>query len=263
MKLDPAVAAAGVRLIVLETVGSTNAEALARASAGDGGPLWITACRQTAGRGRGGRSWVSEPGNLYATLLLCDASPAANAPELSFVSALALHDALAELAPALAPRLRFKWPNDLLVDRAKIAGILVEGEAGPRGFATAIGIGVNCARHPSDASYASTDLGAAGVDLSPAAVFHGLSVTMGRRLHQWDRGAGFAAIRHDWLARAGGIGEPVRVRIGDDHLEGIFAAIDPTGRLLLAVSDGTTRVIGAGEVIPRLAEPPRLGHGVQ
>ena len=77
----------------------------------------------------------------------------------------------------------------------------------------------------------------------------GWVLAMVRRLQQWDRGAGFAAIRHDWLARAGGIGEPVRVRIGDDHLEGIFAAIDPTGRLLLAVSDGTTRVIGAGEVV--------------
>jgi BirA family transcriptional regulator, biotin operon repressor / biotin---[acetyl-CoA-carboxylase] ligase len=263
MELDPSVAAAGVRLIVEDTVGSTNAEALARARAGEAGPLWIVAARQTAGRGRHGRTWVSEPGNLYASLLLTDASPPACAPELSFVTALALHDALAELAPGLAPRLAFKWPNDLMIDRAKIAGILVEGETGARGFAVAIGIGVNCARHPADASYASTDLGALGFDLAPAAVFRSLSATFARRLRQWDRGAGFAAVRGDWLARAGGIGEPIRVRTAHDQLDGIFAALDPTGRLVLTVPDGTTHVIGAGEVFPSLAEPPRLTNGVR
>ncbi len=102
-----------------------------------------------------------------------------------------------------------------------------------------------------------------GVDLAPAAVFRSLSATMLCRLRQWDRGAGFAAVRRDWLARAGGIGEPIRVRTAHDHLEGIFAALDPTGRLILAVPDGTTHVIGAGEVIPSLAEPPRLPDSVQ
>jgi BirA family transcriptional regulator, biotin operon repressor / biotin---[acetyl-CoA-carboxylase] ligase len=260
MQLDPSAAAAGVRLVVHDTVGSTNAEALALARAGDAGPLWVTARRQTAGRGRGGRTWVSEPGNLYASLLLTDPSPPAQAPELSFVSALALHDALADLAPELERRLAFKWPNDLLANGAKIAGILVEGETAARGFAVAIGIGVNCSRHPSDTSYASTDLAALGFELAPAAVFRALSATFVRRLRQWERGAGFAAVRRDWLARAGGVGEPIRVRTGRGQLDGIFAALDPTGRLVLTVPDGTTHVIGAGEVFPSLAEPAQLAR---
>jgi BirA family transcriptional regulator, biotin operon repressor / biotin---[acetyl-CoA-carboxylase] ligase len=263
MQLDPSVAAAGVRLVVHDTVGSTNAEALARARAGEAGPLWIVAARQTAGRGRHGRTWVSEPGNLYASLLLTDASPPACAPELSFVTALALHDALAELAPGLAPRLAFKWPNDLMIDRAKIAGILVEGETGARVFAVAIGIGVNCARHPADVPYAATDLHALGVALAPATVFRSLSAAMARRLAQWDRGAGFAAVRRDWLARAGGIGEAIRVRTGNDHLEGIFVDLDPAGRLVVAAPGGATHVIGAGEVFPSLAAPARLADEVQ
>src|SRR5229473_5485322 len=129
MDLAPGAAAAGVGLIACDTVGSTNAEALAYARSGERGPLWITARRQTAGRGRRGRTWVSEPGNLYATLLLTDPGPAERAAELSFVAALAVRDAIVEMAPGLGSRLKVKWPNDLLIDRAKVAGILIEGES--------------------------------------------------------------------------------------------------------------------------------------
>src|SRR5262249_21737842 len=106
---------AGVRHIAYDTLGSTNAEALTRARAGECGPLWITAQSQSAGRGRRGSQWVSPPGNLYATLLLSEPSPPAQAPQLSFVAALALHDAISVCAPQLAPALNVKWPNDLLV----------------------------------------------------------------------------------------------------------------------------------------------------
>src|SRR5690606_17114565 len=105
---------AGVRTREYETLGSTNAEALALARAGERGPLWVTARSQSAGRGRRGAAWVSPPGNLYASLLLADAPPA-RAPQLSFVAALAVHDAVAQVAPDMAPRLRLKWPNDLLL----------------------------------------------------------------------------------------------------------------------------------------------------
>jgi len=104
---------AGVRHVAYETLGSTNAEALARARAGERGALWISAQAQDAGRGRRGSSWTSAPGNLYATLLLADPSPPAQAPQLSFVAALALHDAVAECAPQVGPLLKVKWPNDL------------------------------------------------------------------------------------------------------------------------------------------------------
>ena len=133
---------AGVRHKVYETLGSTNAEALALARAGERGPFWVSAARQTAGRGRRGREWVSPAGNLYATLLLSEPSPSAQAPQLTFVAALALHDAVAECAPQLGPALKVKWPNDLLQGGAKLAGILIESENQPH-FAVAIGIGIN------------------------------------------------------------------------------------------------------------------------
>src|SRR6266540_721448 len=130
MKLDPRATAAGMRLVAHDVLGSTNAEALSLARQGERGPLWITAGRQTAGRGRRGRAWVSEPGNLYASLLLTDPAPAEHWPELSFVAALAIHDAVAEVAAAIRPQLAIKWPNDLLLGGEKFAGILTEGEGG-------------------------------------------------------------------------------------------------------------------------------------
>ena len=148
---------AGVRHMNYETLGSTNAEALALARAGERGPLWISARTQSAGRGRRGSHWVSPAGNLHATLLLSDPSPAALAPQLSFVAALAVHDAIAACAPQLGPDLKVKWPNDLLVEKAKVAGILIEGESEPT-FAVAIGIGVNCVAHPDNADYPAADL---------------------------------------------------------------------------------------------------------
>ena len=114
MQLASAAAAAGYRLAAHATLASTNAEALARARAGERDPLWIVAAQQTAGRGRRGNEWMSPPGNLYATLLLTDPAPPECAPELSFVAALALHDAILERAPQLRAVLALKWPNDVL-----------------------------------------------------------------------------------------------------------------------------------------------------
>src|SRR5262249_47085632 len=195
MTLHPT-AALGARLVSLDTVGSTNAEALARARAGERGALWITARRQTAGRGRRGRVWVSEPGNLYASLLLSDPAPPQRAAELSLVAALALHDALAERAAILGPRLKLKWPNDVLCDGAKLAGILVEGESVPgRALVAVIGIGVNCAHHPADAAYPATSLAVAGALVTPESLVQALMPAMTARLAEWNRGEDFAAIR--------------------------------------------------------------------
>jgi len=251
MDLDPAAAAAGVRLLAFDTVGSTNAEALTRARAGDGGPLWVTARSQTAGRGRRGRAFVSEPGNLYASLLLIDAAPAEHAAELSFVAALALHDAVLEVAPILERRLAVKWPNDLLCDGGKLAGILVEGESAiGRPLATVIGIGVNCTHHPAGMPYRATDLAVAGAPVPPATLFGALSRTMLRRLGEWDRGKGFAAIRGAWLARACGLGGPIRVNLADRQFEGRFDSLDEAGRLVVRHPDGTTELVTAGDVFP-------------
>src|SRR5215468_2238165 len=128
MQLDPSVIAAGVRLVSQHLVVSTNSEALSMARQGECGPLWVTAARQSAGRGRRGRAWMSEPGNLFASLLLTNPAAAERRPELAFVAALAVHDAVVEVAADLGPRIAIKWPNDLLVGGDKVAGILIEGD---------------------------------------------------------------------------------------------------------------------------------------
>jgi len=248
MTFPPDIVAVANRLIAsLDTVDSTNAEALRRARAGERGPLWIVARQQTAGRGRRGRAWVSAPGNLYATLLLTDPAPASAAPQLGFVAGLALHDAAMAVAPAL-PQLALKWPNDMLCGGRKIAGILVEGEGAP--LAVAIGIGVNCLHHPKATEFPATDFAAEGADVAAEALFERLAAAMPARLAQWDRGAGFAAIRAAWIERAHGLGRPVRVRLAEREATGVFEGIDPTGRLLLRLDNGGLEAIAAGEVFP-------------
>jgi BirA family biotin operon repressor/biotin-[acetyl-CoA-carboxylase] ligase len=234
-----------------ETIGSTNAVALARAAVGERGPLFIVAERQSAGRGRRGREWVSEPGNLYATLLLSDPVPPSMSPQLCFVAALALHDAVLDGCAGLAPvRLKLKWPNDLLLDGAKLAGILIEGAAlASDAIAAAIGFGVNCARHPTDTPFPAIDLAQAGFSLSPEALLEYLGQRMEERLNEWDRGAGFAKTRAAWLLRAQGIGAPVEVRLPQETLRGTFESINERGELVL-LRDGTRHAISAGDVFP-------------
>lgn len=259
MRLDPAAAARGFRLAAHETLPSTNAEALrcAQNHRGDTRPLWITARAQSAGRGRRGSQWDSPLGNLYATLLLAAPAAARRAPELSFAAGLAVHDAILGCAPGLRERLALKWPNDVLCGGGKLAGILIEGHMLHSGLAVAIGIGVNCKQHPAQASYPATDLAAAGVDVSAEALFFALSGAMLRRLDQWQGGAGFSAIRSDWLDHAIGIGGSMQVRLPDRQLFGRCEALDEHGRLLLRLADGSLETIAAGDVFPVAGAPPR------
>lgn len=248
MELAGIASATGFRVQAYPSIGSTNAEALALARAGDAGSLWVVADEQTAGRGRRGRSWHSPPGNLYATLLLVDVCAPARAPQLSLVAALALADALAAAVPPLADAIALKWPNDVLLRDAKLAGILVEGETLPDGrFAAAIGIGVNCAAHPPDAAYPATDLAREGYTLRPGELFASLSEAMRGRLVAWDAGGGFATTRRDWLVRAAHLGQPIILR-GQQQREGVFAGIDGEGRLLLRAPGGTVEAFTAAEV---------------
>ena len=260
MRLDPEAAAAGFRLATHEVLPSTNASALQYAleHAGDTQPLWIIAHEQTAGRGRRGSAWTSPPGNLYATLLLIDPAPPRQAPELSFVAALAVHDAICERAPMMADRLALKWPNDVLCDGKKLAGILLEGRMLGDKIAVAVGIGVNCLHHPSPTAYPATDLAAAGAPASADELFTPLSAAMPRRLAQWRSGAGFSAVRADWLAHAAGIGEAMRVRLPDRELVGRGEGLDDNGCLLLRLADGRLQTIAAGEVFPLTSAEPGI-----
>jgi BirA family biotin operon repressor/biotin-[acetyl-CoA-carboxylase] ligase len=249
MQLDPRASAAGVRLTAHEVLVSTNAEALALAGRGERGPLWVTAGHQTGGRGRRGRTWVSERGNLFASLLLTDAAQPEHWPELAFVAALAIHDAVAEVAPGLRQQLFIKWPNDLLVAGKKFSGILIEGEAGERS-AVVVGIGVNCVSHPAETDYPATDLAAAGAEVTAESLFTMLSAKMLGRLAQWNAGEHFSTIRADWLARAAGRGERLRLRLAEDQeLVGRFEDVDDAGRLVLSLPDGGRKTIAAGDVV--------------
>lgn len=242
---------AGFRREAHVALASTNAEAFARARAGKAGPLWITAETQTAGRGRRGRSWASPPGNLFASLLILDPAPPAVAAAVSFAAGVALHQAVVDIAgPPVVDRLALKWPNDLLLDRRKVAGILVEGENLPDGrFAVVVGIGVNCGAHPEiEGAFPATDFAAAGIPVDAEALFGRLAARIAEELTRWDRGAGFAEIRAAWLARAGGLGEPIRVNLPERALEGRFEALDDQGRLVLALPDGRREAIAAGDV---------------
>jgi BirA family transcriptional regulator, biotin operon repressor / biotin---[acetyl-CoA-carboxylase] ligase len=230
---------------------STSSVALERARAGAASGLWITAGEQTRGRGRRGRTWTTEPGNLAASLLLIDPASPPLAATVSFVAGLALHQAILDLAgPGCVDRLKLKWPNDLLLDQRKVAGILVEGEKLPDGgFAVVIGIGANCRSHPEGATvYPATDLLSAGVAIEATALFERLALNFAAELRRWDRGKGFAAVRAAWLERAIGVGEAITVNLPDRAVAGRFDSLDGDGRLVLALPDGARETISAGDL---------------
>lgn len=238
----------GFRQIELDDTQSTNLECLERARAGDPGHLWITARRQTGGRARRGRSWVSEPGNLYASLLLIDPAPMERLSSLPLAVSLAVYDAVRREVPGDV-EVRIKWPNDILVGGRKTSGILLEGEILKDGHhALVIGCGINIAHKPNEALYPVTCLSENGAMCSPEILFARLFDAMERYLALWDRGRATAALVAEWRKVAVGIGAPVTVNLPDRSLKGVFADIDNQGMLLLALPDGTRQAIAAGDV---------------
>jgi BirA family biotin operon repressor/biotin-[acetyl-CoA-carboxylase] ligase len=231
-----------------EELDSTNAEARRRAEAGEGGPVWIIATRQTAGRGRRGRAWLTETGNLAATLLTTTDAPPAEAAQLSFVAALAAAD-LAEtcLGPG-APRL--KWPNDVLVFGKKAVGILVESGARADGrLWLAVGIGINLAHAPTDVDRPATAF-ADHMAGRPPKPLDALEV-LATRFEAWRKlwaTQGFAPIAAGWTARAHGLGEPCEARLPNRTVCGIAEGLDPDGALRLRLDDGALERITAGDV---------------
>lgn len=242
----------GFQVLAFETIGSTNDAAMALARAGGPNRCWLVAKAQTKGRGRHGRTWASPPGNLYASLLLVDVVPIELAPQLGFVAGVALVHALRALV-AEDTRLRLKWPNDILFDGAKLGGILLEGAAlAEGGFASIIGIGVNCSSYPPDLAYPATALAETGAARSAAQdVFLKLSAQVAYWLDVFAGGKDFATIRREWLSLATGIGAPIKVSTPARHFEGRFQTIDAIGRLVLE-NDAGVVAIEAGDVI--------LGH---
>lgn len=247
-----------LRLVHLAEVDSTNAEAMRRALAGEEGPLWVLADRQTAGRGRSGRTWASEPGNLFASLLISTACPAAKGGQLSLVAGVAAIDAINK-AGALekGAGLRLKWPNDILIGPAKAGGILVESSrrGAQAGMLAVVGVGLNLASAPAELAPGATYLARHGLPLSPRKALCFLAGAMDAWLETWNDGQGFARIREAWLQRAGAAGEPLTVHASEGPVDGRFVGLDAEGALVIAGPDGRERRFTFGDVT--LANLPR------
>lgn len=237
-------------LRVFDTLDSTNEEVHRQAEAGAPEGFAARARQQTAGRGRRGRAWASPPGNLFLSLLLRPKATPAQAATLSFLTCVALGEAI-DLAGVPASDVTNKWPNDLLVGGAKIAGILLESRTRPDAALdwVTVGVGVNLASHPDDTLYPVTSLKAQGSDVGPEDFAGWLLARYGYWYNRW-QAEGFAPVRAAWLARAQGLGQPVVVRLPDRELHGRFAALDDSGALLLELPDGRVQTVTAGDVFP-------------
>jgi BirA family biotin operon repressor/biotin-[acetyl-CoA-carboxylase] ligase len=240
--------AAAPRILAFDDIDSTNAEARRLAEAGETGPLWITALRQLAGRGRRGRSWETGEGNLAATCLFTSTLPPAQAAQVSFVAALAV----ADLADAFvdAGEVTLKWPNDPLIGGRKTAGILVESGALDGGVLwLAVGCGVNLARAPTDSNRPVTAFAdhRAAPPPTPAEALDVLAAAFERWRMVWEQD-GFGPIAGAWTRRAHGFGEACTAHLTAETVRGIAEGLDPDGALRLRLEDGTLRRITAGDV---------------
>lgn len=243
--------ASAAPVLLLEQTDSTNAEARRRAEAGEFGPLWIAARRQTAGRGRRGRTWESDSGNLFATLLTVTGKPPAEAAQVTFLAALAVADLLDQYAP---PSLvTIKWPNDVMLAGRKVAGVLVEsGARANGGLWLAVGIGVNLRHAPDGTERPATALAhhLSADHAAPPTVetaVRGLAEAFWVWADRWET-LGFGPILDAWTARTTGLDGPAVARLGHETVEGRAEGVAPDGALRLRLADGTLRLISAGDV---------------
>ena len=235
------------RIEWLDEVDSTNAEALRRAAGGETGPLWIAARRQSAGKGRSGRRWTSLPGNLFATLLMSPQAPMARLGELALVAGIAAHAAVNTVLPrpAMAQMtggLRIKWPNDLEMSGAKLAGILSESVVTAGAQRVAIGFGINVAAAPVRDTRAATCLAALGTRATAEDVLWGLAEAMSLETALWADGSGLAQILTRWAERSAPFGTPMTVNTEAGQVSGAFAGLAADGALLIDTSAGRRRV---------------------
>ena len=238
-------------VLLLDQTDSTNADARRRADAGETGPLWIVARRQSEGRGRRGRAWDSDAGNLFATLLTTTRKSPAEAAQVTFIAALAVADLLDSWAPASV--VTIKWPNDVMLAGEKAAGVLVESGAHPAGgLWLAVGIGVNLIHAPEGTERPATalahhlrgDVSAPPVvEAAAARLAEAFDVGMTR----WET-LGFEPILDAWRARTAGLQGPAVARLGRETVEGVAEGVAADGALKLRLADGSLRLISAGDV---------------
>ena len=243
--------ASAAPVLLLEQTDSTNAEARRRAEAGETGPLWIVARRQSEGRGRRGRAWESDAGNLFATLLTTTRKSPAEAAQVTFIAALAVAGLLDAYAPASL--VTIKWPNDVMLGGDKASGVLVESGAHEGGgLWLAVGIGVNLAHAPKGTERPATALvhhlrgdvlTPPSVETAAAVLAEAFAVWMDR----WET-LGFQPILDAWQARTPGLNGPAVARLGRETVEGRAEGVASDGALKLRLADGSLRLISAGDV---------------
>jgi BirA family biotin operon repressor/biotin-[acetyl-CoA-carboxylase] ligase len=243
----PVVLPDGWSLTHLAVTDSTNAQVRARALAGapEGAVVWADA--QTGGRGRSDRVWESGAGNLLFSLLVRPDCGLAAAGQISFMSAVAMAEAVEALAPGLP--VRCKWPNDLLGAHGKLCGILLEA-CDIRGgrAAVVVGIGVNLVWNPGEgALYPASSLAQEGADLSREAILSAFLDRFSAWLARW-RSEGFPPLRQAWLAHARGVGQEITVRLPGETVRGVFESLDEDGALVLSGLPEGKRLIRAGDV---------------
>lgn len=211
------------------------------AESGCGDRTLVRADTQSGGRGRYGRPWISDAGNLYLSVILRETRPLAQCAQLSFVAALALADTIPDTG------VRLKWPNDVLIRNKKTAGILLEAGGDNASPWILIGIGVNVAHNPIDTPYAATCLAAEGLPTDLDALCGTLTEGIDRWRGIWHK-QGAAALHQAWLARAKGVGEPIRVRLRQRQIDGVFESLDAEGRLIVRTAGNKRHAIAAGDV---------------
>ena len=240
-----------MRIEHFETLDSTSREAERRAKDGPEHGLWIQADQQSAGIGRRGRAWSSKPGNLFATGLYHHREGPAHAALLSFGAALAVYDVVKAFAPDADAAL--KWPNDVHIDGAKVAGILLQSGKSAGVDWISIGVGINLLHHPDDTPYPATHI-AAHMDITdPEEVPQPLPAlaVLARRFEGYRDeylNEGFAPIRAAWLEKAHGIGQTVTANLGERKITGVMKDISANGELRVRLDDGTDTLISSGEV---------------
>jgi len=238
------------RLLHFEAIDSTNAEAHRLAREGERGPLWIIADLQSQGRGRLGRHWVSEPGNLYATFVFTLECTTLTASQIGFVAALAIRDTALALLPRGFGPIMIKWPNDVQLAGAKFAGILPEtvAQSGDGRTTVALGMGLNLAHAPEGTPYPVTSLMRHGARATPRECLDVLDRSLAHWLAVWREGRGFADIRANWLSYAAGLGQEFRAVINQNEVRGRFADLGDDGAMILTLPDGSLKPIHSGEV---------------
>lgn len=240
-----------MKFLQYESLGSTNVEADTLFKAGEKTPFWVRADEQSAGRGRRGRDWASPKGNFYGTACYAFDGPPQDAAKLSFVAAIAVAKALQAYTLTTSPTL--KWPNDVLFDGRKIAGLLLEAKSGY----VLIGIGVNLVSHPEGGNIPATHLlkhiepealNSDDPEFTGAAGFLAILANTLDQAIKKHLAYGFSATRSDWTALASGLPGPVTVRLPNETFSGYAQSLLENGALRVVAEGGTIRDVHAGDV---------------